>query len=202
MVPWALLWPLVQSGDRSALGELLGRYRNYLVLLARIQVRKRLQGKVADSDIVQQTLLEAHRDLEQFRGESEQEFVTWLQRLLETNVANQMRHFHGTQRRSPRLERGLQTEFNHSSPAIDRALFAREESPSQHAVRHERGVLVADALSTLPTDYREAIIGRHFEGLTFAELAERMGRTEDSVQKLWVRGLAQMKSALAARGVP
>jgi RNA polymerase sigma-70 factor (ECF subfamily) len=53
----------------------------------------------------------------------------------------------------------------------------------------------------LPPDYREVIIGRHFEGLTFRDLAERLERTEDSVQKIWMRGLAKLEVILFRSGV-
>jgi RNA polymerase sigma-70 factor (ECF subfamily) len=57
-------------------------------------------------------------------------------------------------------------------------------------------VILADALGQLPEDYREVIILRHLEALPFAEVAARMGRSEDSVQKLWVRALASLRRSL------
>jgi RNA polymerase sigma-70 factor (ECF subfamily) len=199
---WDRLWPQVLAGDRAAFGMLLEHYRNYLALLSRMDLRQRLQRQVAESDLVQQTFLEAHRDLHQFQGQSEGEFVAWLKQLMATNVANQLRRFYGTQKRRTVLERELQTELDQASGLIDRALTARDESPSQHATRHERAVLVADAIAALSADYREVIIGRQFEGLSFADLAQRLERSEDSVQKLWVRGLAKLKSTLMRNGVP
>jgi RNA polymerase sigma factor (sigma-70 family) len=49
---------------------------------------------------------------------------------------------------------------------------------------------------TLPPDYGEVIILRHLEGLPLAEVAERMGRSLDSVKKLWVRGIAKLREIL------
>ena len=57
-------------------------------------------------------------------------------------------------------------------------------------------VLVADALSQLPEDYREVLILRHLESLSFPEVAKRMGRTLSSVDKLWVRALARLRRVL------
>jgi RNA polymerase sigma-70 factor (ECF subfamily) len=51
---------LAQAGDGEALGQLLELYRNYLTLLARLQINRRLQGKVDASDLVQETFLKAH----------------------------------------------------------------------------------------------------------------------------------------------
>ena len=64
--------------------------------------------------------------------------------------------------------------------------------------RREQAVLLADALNHLPADYREVLILRHLEGLTFPEVADRMGRSLDSVEKLWVRALPRLRRALGA----
>jgi RNA polymerase sigma-70 factor (ECF subfamily) len=63
-------------------------------------------------------------------------------------------------------------------------------------VRREQAVLLADALGRLPADYREVIILRQLEGLSFPEVARHMNRSQDSVKKLWVRGLARLRGAL------
>src|SRR5438128_208138 len=82
-----------RAGDGPALGRLLELYRNYLTLLARLQIDQRLQGKFDPSDLVQETFLEAHRDFVQFKGGSEPELVAWLRQILVTNLANLMRHY-------------------------------------------------------------------------------------------------------------
>src|SRR5439155_16480408 len=96
------LLQLARSGSSAALGRLLELYRNYLALLARLQIGKRLQGKLDPSDLVQETFLEAHRDFAQFRGGSEAEFVNWLRQIMAMNLANLVRHYYGTQRRDVR----------------------------------------------------------------------------------------------------
>jgi RNA polymerase sigma-70 factor (ECF subfamily) len=187
---------LARSGSNEALGSLLHLYGSYLALLARLQIGKRLQGKIDPSDLVQETFLEAHRDFAQFRGNSEVEFVNWLRQILATNLANLVRHYFGTQRRDVRLERELAIDLDESSRVLDRGLAAAQSTPSQQAVRREQAVLLADALERLPQDYREVIILRHLEGLTFPEVARRLGRTLDSVEKLWARGLARLRRSL------
>src|SRR5262249_37657575 len=153
----------------------------YLALLARLQIGRRLQGKVDAADLVQETFLEAHRDFAQFRGGSESELVGWLRQILATNIANQVRRYYGTQRRDVRLERELAVELDQSSRVLDHGLVASQSSPSQQAARREQAVLLADALGRLPDDYREVIILRHLEELTFPEVARRMERSVDSV---------------------
>ncbi len=190
------LLDLARAGQGAALGQLLELYRRYLLLLARLQIGRRLQGKVEAADLVQETFLEAHRDFSQFRGGTEEELVSWLRRILASNLANQVRHYYGTQRRNVRLERELTAELDQSSRSLDGALVAPQSSPSQQASQREQAVLLADALGQLPDDYREVLILRHLEGLTFPEVARRLGRSLDSVEKLWVRALARLRRSL------
>jgi len=187
---------LARAGDALALGQLLELYRNYLTLLARLQISRRLQGKVDPADLVQETFLAASRAWPRFQGTSEGELVHWLRQILATHLANLLRHYLGTRCRDIRLERDLAAEMDQSSRFLDRGLLARQSSPSQQAARREQAVLLADALGRLPEDYREVLILRHLEGLSFPEVAQRLGRTVDSVKKLWARGLDRLRRSL------
>ena len=185
------------GGTTDALGQLLARYGNYLGLLARVQVGRRLQGKIDPADLVQETFLEAHRHFPGFRGQSEPEVAAWLRQIMAGVLSNLLRRYLGTQGRDIRLERELAGELDRSSQALDRGLADPGPTPSNLAVGRERAVLLADALGRLPDDYREAIVLRNLEELPFAEVAKRMNRSEDAVQKLWVRALARLRTALA-----
>jgi RNA polymerase sigma-70 factor (ECF subfamily) len=185
-----------RAGDGPVLGRLLELHRAYLVVLARVQIGRRLQGKVDASDLVQEALLGAYRDFPQFRGTTEKEFLGWLRRILASLLANLVRHYQGTQRRDVRLERQLAVELDQSSQALDGGLLAPQSSPSQQAIRREQSVLLAEALGRLPEAWRELLILRHLEGLTFPQVAERLGRSVDSVKKLWPRALASLRRAL------
>lgn len=186
----------VRAGKAGVLGQVLERYRRYLTLLARIEVGRHLRSKLDASDVVQETFLEAHRHFDHFQGASEPQLVGWLRQILAGVLANQVRRYLGTQARDIRLEQQLADNLDRSSAALEGALAASITSPSQQAVQREQGVLLADALAGLPEDYREILILRHIEGLTFPEIAQRMERTIDSVEKLWLRALGKLRLAL------
>ncbi len=185
-----------RGGDGPALGQLLERYRNYLFLLARVQMGRRIKEKFDVSDVVQETFLEVHRGLGQFRGGSEGQFVAWLRQILVGILANQVRRYLGTKCRDVRLERELQDDLDRSSVHLGAHLIAAQSSPSAQASRREQAVLLADALNDLPEIYREVIILRHLEGLSFPDVARRTGRTEDSVKNIWLRALARLRLSL------
>jgi RNA polymerase sigma-70 factor (ECF subfamily) len=185
-----------RAGDDAALGELLERYRDYLALLARLQINRRLQGKADPADLVQDTFLEAHRSFARFRGTTEGELVAWLRQILAANLVDLVRRFLGTRRRDVRLERELAKELEQSSRALEMGLVAPHSSPSQQAARREQDVLLAEALARLPDAYREVLILHHLEGLSHPEVAARMGRTIDSVKNLWARALGKLRRSL------
>jgi len=185
-----------RGGNGAAMGTLLESYSRYLTLLARVQIGRRLQGKVDAADVVQETFLEAHRQFPNFRGGSEAEMTAWLRRILAGQLALHMRRFFGTKARDLNMERELGAQLDESSQAMDDGLAASISTPSQRASRREQAVLLAEALDKLPEDYREVIILRHLEGIPFADVAARMGRSVNSVQKLWVRSLAKLKEAM------
>jgi RNA polymerase sigma-70 factor (ECF subfamily) len=182
--------------DGAAVGPRLESHRHYLTLLARIQIGRRLQGKADAADLVQETFLAAHRDFGHFRGSTEKEFTAWLRQILACKVSDLMRRYLGAQCRDVRLEQHLAEELDQSSQALGQALVAQQSSPSQHAARREQAVLLADMLEKLPKEVSEVIILRQMENLTFPEIAVRLERSVDSVEKLWVRGLARLRRLL------
>jgi RNA polymerase sigma-70 factor (ECF subfamily) len=185
-----------RSGDPEAFGALLALYARYLALLARLRIGRVLQGKVDPVDLVQDTFLHAHRSFAGFAGTSEVEFLGWLRQILASRIADLMRRYLGAQARDVRCEQQMTADLDASSNGLSEMLVAPTSSPSVQAIRHEQTVLLADALQRLPSDYREVIIMRQLEGLPFAEVGDRMGRSEDSVQKLWLRGLMLLRQML------
>ena len=185
---------LARAGHGPARGQLLELYRNYLTLLARLQIGRRLQGKVDSADLVQESFLEASEHFDQFRGTSEAELAAWLRQILVSRLAKLVRHYCTAQRRDVRLERQLADEVEQSSRCL--GLVAPGSTPSQRAVRREQSVLLADALGRLPEDYREVLVMHHLQGVPLAEVARQMGRSLDSIKKLWLRGLARLRRVL------
>ncbi|WP_437205231.1 sigma-70 family RNA polymerase sigma factor [Planctomicrobium sp. SH664] len=189
-----------KAGDAAVLAELIEPYRQYLKLLARMQIGPKIRGKADESDIVQETFLNAHCSFPEFQGETEGQLVEWLRSILAAKLAELFRRYLGTQQRDVRLEREIGEAMGQSTMIMGAGfavgLISPESSPSHRASRHEEAVRLADALSRLPGDYREAIVLRNLEGLPFKQVAERMGKTEASVEKLWLRGLAKLREQL------
>jgi RNA polymerase sigma-70 factor (ECF subfamily) len=175
----------------------LEKYRPYLVLLAQMNLGQGLQGKLDASDIVQQTLLEAHRKREQFRGHGDAELAAWLRQILAYAIADLHRDFHRAKRDIAR-ERALAVSLEASSCQLE-SLAAQHSSPSERAVRHENMLRLAAALLQLPEDQRQAVELKHLQGLSIAEIARLLERSETAVGGLLRRGMTRLRDLLEAK---
>lgn len=174
-------------------------YRDYLRLLARLQMGPRLQAKLDASDVVQQAILQAHQSRAQFRGRTEAERLAWLRVILANALAAAARRFE-TRARELGRERSLEAELQLSSSRLEGLLAADQTSPSERAVRCEELLRLAAALARLPEDQRRVVELHHLKGLPVAEVAEQMGRTRPAVVGLLFRGLKKLRELLRERG--
>ncbi len=173
----------------------LEHFRPYLLLLARRQLSGRAPSRFDASDVVQQTLLEAHQRREQFRGGTDAERAAWLRQILAHNLADADRAMH-RDRRDVNRERSLEADLQQSSAQLAGWLAADQSSPSRQAVCHEEAVRLAEALDRLPEAQREALVLQHWHGLTLAQIGERLRRTPIAVAGLLKRGLRRLRELL------
>lgn len=173
----------------------LNRFRRRLWLLAEIELSPQLRAKVDASDIVQQTLLEAHRDLAAFRGQTEAELYGWLKTILARNLLNEYRHW-GTLGRDIELERSVAERLDQSSIQINKFVASEQTSPSQQAVRNEQIEQLAAGLAQLLEGERTSIVLKHFQGWSLSQISAHLGRPPDAVAGLLKRGLKKLRSYL------
>jgi RNA polymerase sigma-70 factor (ECF subfamily) len=181
--------------QHEAEGLAVERFRDYLLLLARAQLGDRLRGKLDPSDVVQQTLLDAHRQRGQFRGSTPAEMAGWLRRMLACNLADALRAL-GRQKRDAARERSLEAALDESSARVEAWLAAEQSSPSEQAQRGEELLRLTEALAGLPEAQREALVLHYWQGLTLAETAARLDRTAAAVAGLLQRGLKALRASL------
>jgi RNA polymerase sigma-70 factor (ECF subfamily) len=181
------------TGDDS--GRDLERFRSYLLLLARTRLDPMVRAKVGASDVVQQTLFEAHRDLAQFRGRTVDEQAAWLRQILARNLANVVRDLRRDKRDVAR-EQHLRAVLEESAAQLEVWLADEQSSPSRQLERQERAIRLAEALTTLPENQREAIVLRHWHGCSLVEIGARLGCTTAAVTGLLHRGFRTLRQQL------
>jgi RNA polymerase sigma-70 factor, ECF subfamily len=176
--------------------SLLWKYRDYLRRLARRRLGSKLRGKLDESDLVQEAMLQAHLAKEQFHGTTETERKAWFRAILENKLAGMIRRF-SRHRRDMTRETSLATQSSpESAPPSLGDPPAMTSTPSVKAARQEDLARLAEALSSLPEDQRRAVEMHHLEGLAFAEIAARMGRSKTSVAGLVFRGVRGLRATL------
>jgi RNA polymerase sigma-70 factor (ECF subfamily) len=184
--------------EADADGPAVEQFRSYLLLLARLHLGRQAGNRLEASDLVQQTLLDAHRQRGQFRGREPAEMAAWLRRMLACNLADAWRALNRGKRDVGR-ERSLEAALAESSARLEAWLAAEQSSPSQQADKNEQLLRLAEALTTLPEAQRETVVRHYWEGLSLLEVAEQMGRTPASVAGLLQRGLKALRKILAER---
>jgi RNA polymerase sigma-70 factor (ECF subfamily) len=177
--------------------ERLDRFRNYLHLLARLQMGFRTQGGADASDLVQQTLVQALRNLSKFRGSSEAEMAAWLRQIMARQLANFVRDQH-RQKRDCGRQLSLEGALAQSASRLEVFLAGGESSPSTKAIRNEEGVRLADALAALPDAQREAIVLHHLQHFPLETVGRHLERSPAAAAGLIKRGLRELRMRLQA----
>jgi RNA polymerase sigma-70 factor, ECF subfamily len=192
-----------RAGSKSSLGSLLQQYRNYLVVLASMQIEKKLQPRVSPSDVVQETMLRAHKNFGQFRGTTEPELLGWLRQILVNNLAKFVEQHMMAARRDVRREVSMEkigAALQQSTIQLAALVPAAGKSPSMAVQQREEAVVLADRLAQLPEDYREVLVLRNLQGMAFEEVAQRIDRSVGATRMLWLRAIEKLRSAYRKEG--
>lgn len=185
-----LLMGLARQGSEEGINALLERYRGYLLLIANDEMPTEIQGKVAPSDVVQETMLGAWRQIDGFRGMEEAEFLAWLRRILLNRITDQSRRFALTAKRQ--IDREVDLGFLRTQQ-LDPEAAAPPETPSSRAMLAEEIQLLEKALSRLSDFHRQLIQWRNYERLSFKEIAARLDCTPDTARKSWARAIELLR---------
>jgi RNA polymerase sigma-70 factor (ECF subfamily) len=182
-----------RQGDAEVLGRALESCRDYLLLIASRGVDAELNAKGGASDLVQETLLGAYRDFARFHGQSREELLAWLCKILQNNLAVFRRRYRGARKRL--VSREVSIGATSDGGACER-LPSDTQTPSAHAARREQATALTAALERIPGDYRRVVVWYQYERLTFEEIGRRLDRTAEAARKLWSRALVRLTEEL------
>jgi RNA polymerase sigma-70 factor (ECF subfamily) len=177
-----------KRGRAGALDELLGEGRGALERALAAKVPDRLRARLDVSDVVQDALVDACAHLETFEPRGTGSFRAWLRRIAENRLKMAVARHLGTERRGGAHETVLRSGVNEPLGAAT--------SPSSAAGRGERRGMVLAALEQMSSEHREVIRLLRLEGCSIAEVAARLGRSENAVKKLQARALIELERLL------
>jgi RNA polymerase sigma-70 factor (ECF subfamily) len=186
-------------GDDSARRHLLDRYRDQLRRMVAAQLDRRLTSRVDTSDVVQDTLSDAARQLDQYLRDQPLPFLGWLRKLAAEQIRETHRRHLWAQRRSVARE-SLENDFsNESAIELGRHFVANDTSPSNQVMRQELRDAVLEAVAELSARDREVLLMRHIEQLGTLEIADALGITEAGVKARLFRALTRLRVKLEGR---
>ena len=176
-----------QAGDDAAVGSLLEHYRNYLRSIANSHMAVGLRRRMDASDLVQQTLMEAHSGIDALLQGDEDHLRMALRQILRCNIANAIRDHLVAQKRAAGREKQLGSKME---------IEADQSSPSIHLHRYERAERFLRALEALPADQADAVRMRYLDGASVGAIAESLNRSRSAAAGLLKRGLQALRSQL------
>lgn len=185
-----------RAGGGEPVGQLLHLYRNYLLVLATTQFDRRLRRRLSPSDLVQEAMLAAHRDFGQFRGDCEGQFLAWLRQILIHCLHRAIETHLKAKMRDVRCEisiENISAALDRSTARLSDLFVDKAPSPGAPMRQRESAVEFANQLAALRPHYRDVIIMRNLQGLSFDEISERMQRNPGAVRMLWLRAVDKLK---------
>lgn len=173
------------------------RMRPWMKVLTEQALPDFMRHKVDASDIVQHAMAEAWNGRENYRGTTTAQRMAWLRVILKRSILRHQETHLGTQKRNMRREVSCDVFVDDASQRIERFAVDTATSPDLAAEKAEQILRVAEVLDTLPDDYRQVLVLRHFEDLDHEAIAERMNRSAAATRMLWIRALKSLKQKLA-----
>jgi RNA polymerase sigma-70 factor (ECF subfamily) len=180
-----------RGGSKEALGQVLEEFRNRLATSAQRLLPADLRSKGDAADLVQESLLDAYRNFDSFRGNSTIEFYGWLRRILRNRMSKFARTFR-TEKRNLHREKTL------SGTGHPNAACGPIPAPDDVVLHKEQAEVLVRAMDRLPAYYREVVELRHRFELQFADVANLLGKSEFAVRRAWARSLGRLREELEA----
>jgi len=195
----AVLIATAQAGDTDVLGWLLEQCRPYLLDIASVQLHQQLHCKVAPVDVVQDTFLEAYRLFDRFKGLDCAQLRAWLRAILLNKIADIHSRYLECQKRCADREQSLDDSGQFG--ALRDAIPSQSQTPSGYLSFREQADALAKALQRLPEEYRLVIVWRNWDQISFAEVGQRLQRSEAAARMLYGRAIERLQQELQKGGV-
>ena len=180
---------LAREGDPEAIGWLLEQNRDYLLFVANQDFGHDLRRKMGVSDLVQESMAQAHNHFGRFTGATREELLAWLRGILRNDAKHWRRHYRGVEKRSRESEpdSGSRVGVAPADPWL---------TPRSQAVADEEAALLHQAMEQLPENWRMVIQLRNWEDQSYEEIGRKMDCSAEAARKLWSRAILRLQEYL------
>ncbi len=186
---------LAKDGDKSALDKLYTVYSERVQWVVRLRMGGELRSKLESMDLVQDALVCALKDLGNFTYKSEGDFLLWLSKIAENRLRDNLDKLHANKR-----DIRKEVRFDSHRPTTENSFVGTVEpidltTPSAIMSKREDLARLAKALDALKPEYREVIVLTKIDGLSYKEIADKLGKSGDAVRMLVSRAIAALTGA-------
>lgn len=188
-----------ENGDDAARQQLLHRHRDRLLKMVSVRLDARLAARVDPSDIVQEALVHADRNLDDYLRDRPLPYYPWLRRIAWERLVKCHRR-HTAQRRDVGRERAGLNLSNDSIRELAMRFQASISSPSRIAQQRELLARARNALQKLPERDREVLVLRYLEHLSTAETAAVLEITPGAVKLRHLRAIERLRRLMNESG--
>lgn len=183
----------MRSGDPEAMETLMGRHLPGLRAYVRVQGGALLRAKEESTDIVQSVCREVLEKIDRFRYPSEAGFRQWLYTTALRKIRDRYDYYLAAKRD---VRREAAPPSDGSAPGPLAHVYRSVCTPSREASAREEIARIEAAFDDLPDHYRDVIVQARLLGLSRAEIAEQMGRSEIAVRSMLFRASAKLAGLL------
>ena len=192
------LLALAKDGNESAISQLWKVYGARVHWIMRLRMGRELRSKLESMDLAQDALVSALEGLRNFTYKNEGDFLRWLSTIAENRLRDNLDKLHADKRDIRKEVQLGPYGPTTSSEAISAPEPIQATTPSVILSNKEDISKLEDAIDQLKPEYRDAIILAKLDGLSYKEMAERLGKSNEAARKLVSRAMAALTSVFVS----
>ncbi|MCA9071139.1 MAG: sigma-70 family RNA polymerase sigma factor [Planctomycetaceae bacterium] len=189
----------VANGDTDALQSLFRGCRARLKQMIQLRISQQLQRRVDASDIVQEALLQAAVNIDDYKYDPDRPFYLWIRKIAENKLIEAHRRHFLAAKRDARKELAIPPEQPlsvNSNSLAKQLLIGGGSSPASKAIKAEARQMIHEGLDELEPVDREVLVLHHFEQLSMSEIGLVLGISKSGASKRYLKALDRFREIL------
>ena len=180
-----------KAGENNALNLLLDRYVQRVLRIERMRLGVKLRGRMESMDVVQEVMMRVIKGLENFEPKDEAAFLHWISQLVQNEI-RALADYHGAEKRNTNKE-VQQPQNSEEDRSVGSNTPANSIYRPSFQLRLKEDVLqLESAMDELPEKQKEVVILRQYEGMSFKDIGDQLGCSEDAARMQYTRAIDKL----------